>query len=181
MMRWGHLFGTLVVNLSPIFQVGVVQKKDPMGSDKRWFVDNGLTQGFLPCHVLTAFGDSQEVTHLRPEVSPRQEASHIRPEVSPGLAMSLIRTEVSPRQEMSHVRPEVSPTRPEMSHIRPEVSPRQEMNQVRPEVSPTRPEVNHYRPETEAEIPDVEMPADVSLAPDAAQPAEDKSATVSPC
>ena len=44
-----------------------------MGSDRRWFVDNGLTQGFLPCHVLTAFGDSSPErgshrTSLRPEV-----------------------------------------------------------------------------------------------------------------
>lgn len=50
----------------------MVQKKDPMGSDRRWFVDNGLTQGFLPCHVLTAFGDSSPErcrrTISRPEV-----------------------------------------------------------------------------------------------------------------
>ena len=24
--------------------VGIIQKKDPMGNTKRWFVDNGITQ-----------------------------------------------------------------------------------------------------------------------------------------
>ena len=51
-----------------------------MGSDKRWFVDNGLTQGFLPCHVLTAFGETPEF-HTRPEVTNvRPEMSQIRQE-----------------------------------------------------------------------------------------------------
>jgi len=63
-----------------MFQVGVVQKKDPMGSDKRWFVDNGLTQGFLPCHVLTAFGETTEF-HSRPEpINIRPEMSQARQE-----------------------------------------------------------------------------------------------------
>ena len=27
--------------------VGIIQKKDPMGNTKRWFVDNGITQVFI--------------------------------------------------------------------------------------------------------------------------------------
>ena len=53
-----------------------------MGSDKRWFVDNGLTQGFLPCHILTAFGETAE-SQSRPEVvHPRPELNHFRQEMS---------------------------------------------------------------------------------------------------
>ncbi len=38
--------------------VGVIQQKDPMGSRDRWFVDNGLTQGFVPSRVLGAIGEN---------------------------------------------------------------------------------------------------------------------------
>jgi len=37
--------------------VGIIQKKDPMGNTKRWFVDNGITQGFLPSHILNPIGE----------------------------------------------------------------------------------------------------------------------------
>jgi hypothetical protein len=40
------------LGVNPGDLVGVVQKKDPMGNAKRWFVDNGLKQGFVPAHVL---------------------------------------------------------------------------------------------------------------------------------
>ncbi|KAG1660804.1 Dynamin-binding protein [Nymphon striatum] len=32
--------------------VGVIQKKDPMGSESRWFVDTGTIKGFIPSYVL---------------------------------------------------------------------------------------------------------------------------------
>eukprot|EP00094_Tigriopus_californicus_P005635 TCALIF_05432-PA protein Name:"Similar to DNMBP Dynamin-binding protein (Homo sapiens)" AED:0.05 eAED:0.05 QI:0/0.53/0.43/1/0.8/0.87/16/1294/2068 len=38
--------------------VGVVQQKDPMGNRNRWFVDNGITQGFLPSCVLNSIGEN---------------------------------------------------------------------------------------------------------------------------
>ena len=50
-----------------------------MGSDRRWFVDNGLTQGFLPCHVLTAFGDSSPERGRRTSSSSRLEAKVAHP------------------------------------------------------------------------------------------------------
>lgn len=33
--------------------VGVVKRQDPMGNTQRWFVDNGLRQGFVPCKYLS--------------------------------------------------------------------------------------------------------------------------------
>ncbi|XP_076245277.1 rho guanine nucleotide exchange factor 37 isoform X2 [Calliopsis andreniformis] len=39
----GAVYGTLVA---------VIKKQDPMGDATRWFVDNGVTQGFLPAKVL---------------------------------------------------------------------------------------------------------------------------------
>lgn len=36
--------------------VGVIQHKDPMGNDQRWFVDNGSAQGFVPCRMLIPIG-----------------------------------------------------------------------------------------------------------------------------
>ena len=39
--------------------VGVIQKKDPMGDGNRWYVDNGVVQGFVPSRVLAAIGDHQ--------------------------------------------------------------------------------------------------------------------------
>ena len=41
------------------FKVGVIQKKDPMGNPKRWFVDNGSKQGFLPADILNPIGDEE--------------------------------------------------------------------------------------------------------------------------
>ena len=37
--------------------VGVIQKKDPMGDERRWYIDNGLKQGFVPSKVLTRIDD----------------------------------------------------------------------------------------------------------------------------
>ena len=39
--------------------VGVIQQKDPMGDGNRWYVDNGVVQGFLPSRVLQAIGDEK--------------------------------------------------------------------------------------------------------------------------
>jgi len=137
------------------FQVGVVQKKDPMGSDKRWFVDNGLTQGFLPYHVLTAFGDSPEIGQSRQEtVHPRSEA-----------LQSVLET--------NHLRPEITPSRTEVLHSRPEMNnSRPEIVPSRPEVLHARPELNHSRPEmsyVEANVESIELSADAGTA----QPALD--------
>ncbi|KAK2582160.1 hypothetical protein KPH14_004519 [Odynerus spinipes] len=40
--------------------VAVIKKQDPMGDTTRWFVDNGVTQGFLPAHRLTALPQMQQ-------------------------------------------------------------------------------------------------------------------------
>ena len=46
----------LDIGVNPGDLVGVVQKKDPMGSSERWFVDNGVKQGFVPARVLASVG-----------------------------------------------------------------------------------------------------------------------------
>ena len=38
--------------------VGIIQKKDPMGNTKRWFVDNGITQVHI--YFLTAVSSVQK-------------------------------------------------------------------------------------------------------------------------
>ena len=79
-----------------------------MGSDKRWFVDNGLTQGFVPCHILTAFGENTE-NQNRPEPNPTwpklspTPSHNSRPEIVP-------KPDVVPNiQEISHARHEKVP------------------------------------------------------------------------
>ena len=32
-----------------------------MGNSKRWFVDNGESQGFLPAHILNPIGDEADL------------------------------------------------------------------------------------------------------------------------
>ena len=90
-----------------------------MGSDKRWFVDNGLTQGFVPCHILTAFGENNE-NQNRPEPSPtwpKLSPTPSRPEIRP-------KPDVVPNiQEMSHPRHEKVPNIQEISHARHEKVP----------------------------------------------------------
>jgi hypothetical protein len=67
--------------------------------------------GFLPCHVLTAFGETAE-SQSRPEVAhPRPEVAHPRPEV------------VHPRPELNQFRPEMSYTKQEVMRSRPEPEP----------------------------------------------------------
>ena len=46
----------LDIGVNPGDLVGVIQTKDPMGNSKRWFVDNGESQGFLPAHILNPIG-----------------------------------------------------------------------------------------------------------------------------
>lgn len=55
----------LDIGVNPGDLVGVIQTKDPMGNSKRWFVDNGVTQGFLPANILNPIG-----TELEPEAQP---------------------------------------------------------------------------------------------------------------
>ena len=45
--------------LSPGDLVGVIQRKDPMGSEERWYVDNGQAQGFVPRKVLASIGEAK--------------------------------------------------------------------------------------------------------------------------
>lgn len=62
----------LDIAINPGDLVGVIQKKDPMGNTKRWFVDNGLTQGFLPAEILNPIGDDLPVviqTHSYDDVT----------------------------------------------------------------------------------------------------------------
>ena len=54
----------LDIGVNPGDLVGVVQKKDPMGNTKRWFVDNGLTQGFLPATVLNSIGSEEQTSKV---------------------------------------------------------------------------------------------------------------------
>jgi hypothetical protein len=42
--------------------VGVIKQQDPMGSNYRWFVDTGSTQGFVPSNILTPYHDDSWVT-----------------------------------------------------------------------------------------------------------------------
>lgn len=58
------------MSVNPGDLVGVIQKKDPMGSTKRWFVDNGVSQGFLPAHILNPIGDDLKVVHSYDDVAP---------------------------------------------------------------------------------------------------------------
>ncbi|KAG7201457.1 hypothetical protein KM043_004217 [Ampulex compressa] len=41
--------------------VAVIKKQDPMGDANRWYVDNGVAQGFLPSQKLQPFQQSQSV------------------------------------------------------------------------------------------------------------------------
>ncbi|KAH9495019.1 hypothetical protein Btru_018446 [Bulinus truncatus] len=38
--------------------VGVVKELDPMGNKERWFVDDGVNKGFIPCSVLSPYKPS---------------------------------------------------------------------------------------------------------------------------
>ena len=51
----------LDIGVNPGDLVGVIQTKDPMGNSKRWFVDNGVTQGFLPANILNPIGTEPAV------------------------------------------------------------------------------------------------------------------------
>lgn len=61
--------------------VGVVQQKDPMGNRHRWFVDNGITQGFLPSHVLNSIGENDIQAQREAEslTKKQQSQSPIKP------------------------------------------------------------------------------------------------------
>lgn len=43
---------TLDVDAARGMLVGVIKKQDPMGDTTRWYVDTGITQGFLPSQKL---------------------------------------------------------------------------------------------------------------------------------
>jgi hypothetical protein len=62
--------------------VGVVQQKDPMGNRNRWFVDNGLTQGFVPSRVLAAIGENNHAPTREAEVIVATAAAGIAPEAT---------------------------------------------------------------------------------------------------
>ncbi len=49
----------LDIGINPGDLVGVIQKKDPAGCPDRWFVDNGVTQGFVPSRVLAPIGENE--------------------------------------------------------------------------------------------------------------------------
>ena len=70
----------LDIAINPGDLVGVIQKKDPMGNTKRWFVDNGLTQGFLPANILNPIGDDLPL-HSYDDVAPENPKDEEKVEV----------------------------------------------------------------------------------------------------
>nr|XP_009861636.1 dynamin-binding protein-like [Ciona intestinalis] len=69
----------LAVNTGDI--VGVMKTQDPMGNTQRWFVDNGASQGFLPCSILHPYTPN----HLTPNspTTPRHMNPTFTPEQTP--------------------------------------------------------------------------------------------------
>ena len=66
--------------------VGVVQQKDPLGNRDRWFVDNGLAQGFVQSRVLGPIGDTvaeEAVYAPAPLGAPRPVARNQYDDVAP--------------------------------------------------------------------------------------------------
>lgn len=66
--------------------VGVVQQKDPLGNRDRWFVDNGLAQGFVQSRVLGPIGDTvaeEAVYATAPLGAPRPVARNQYDDVAP--------------------------------------------------------------------------------------------------
>ena len=76
----------LDIAINPGDLVGVIQKKDPMGNTKRWFVDNGLTQGFLPAEILNPIGDDLPViqgVHAYDDVAEETPKEKVEVKVEP--------------------------------------------------------------------------------------------------
>ena len=74
----------LEICVQPGDLVGVVQKKDPMGDVTRWYVDNGIKQGFLPSRVLMPIGAEDEpVAVTRAPVQPNVQTSSRVPVQAP--------------------------------------------------------------------------------------------------
>ncbi|XP_013774351.1 dynamin-binding protein-like isoform X2 [Limulus polyphemus] len=70
--------------------VGVIKQQDPMGSEHRWFIDNGSVKGFVPAKVLAKFSQVSNSTQVN-DYSDRYQTSfheekhspHTKEDVSP--------------------------------------------------------------------------------------------------
>lgn len=86
---------TLEVDAARGMLIGVIKKQDPMGNPARWYVDTGVTQGFLPSQKLRPVQrQSQHHDHTTSDV-----AAAGRKSASPPNLMSLD----SPEKEIKKV------------------------------------------------------------------------------
>ncbi|XP_011872421.1 PREDICTED: dynamin-binding protein-like [Vollenhovia emeryi] len=87
----------LDVNAARGTLVGVIKKQDPMGDTARWYVDTGITQGFLPCQKLRPVRRQTQIINHDP--IPSDVAAAGRKSSSPPNLMSLD----SPEKEIKKV------------------------------------------------------------------------------
>ncbi|KAL0099016.1 hypothetical protein PUN28_020219 [Cardiocondyla obscurior] len=82
--------------------VGVIKKQDPMGDITRWYVDNGVTQGFLPSQKLRPVQRQNQIIHRDSTAS--NVAAPGRKSTSPPNLMSLDSPEKEiKKQSLSHL------------------------------------------------------------------------------
>ncbi|XP_076307019.1 dynamin-binding protein-like isoform X2 [Tachypleus tridentatus] len=62
--------------------VGVIKQQDPMGSEHRWFIDNGSVKGFVPAKVLAKFSQVQNSAQVN-DYSDRYQTSFHKGKHSP--------------------------------------------------------------------------------------------------
>lgn len=108
----------LDIAINPGDLVGVIQKKDPMGSTNRWFVDNGLTQGFLPASILNPIGDDPSLTvvqHSYDDVAPDMEVKDEKVKEAPKKSNPVRKAPPVPKQP-NIIPPEQAQTKTSTSH-----------------------------------------------------------------
>ncbi|XP_077258973.1 rho guanine nucleotide exchange factor 38 [Temnothorax americanus] len=88
---------TLEVDAARGTLIGVIKKQDPMGNTARWYVDTGVTQGFLPSQKLRPVRRQAQIMNNDPTVSDIAAAG--RKSSSPPNLMSLD----SPEKEIKKV------------------------------------------------------------------------------
>lgn len=65
--------GELEVALNMGDVVAVLKQSDPMGNPLHWFVDNGLTKGFVPCNILAPMRMNCPAVLIHPPSSGMEE------------------------------------------------------------------------------------------------------------